>query len=587
MSQTNADVVVDDGRAKLSDLWKKEDYWAIWLGFIVLIVGYFLFIAQPQTKFAEVVANADQVMKAESEKAPFRTVEYYNAQDSKKKLRARDSDAGKTIAKYLSRPGSWTSNPMDSFYISAETVNAANEKNKPKADAAKAALATALEEARAAQSAAAEANYQDGTLNATAEAKIAAWRKAQGDSSKASTAATKKPVNLFPTLGAILVFFIVFFGIGMAGMGHNIAKFAGAFIFVFIVAVLAFMMGSQSTMKYYGVGSEAWAIIIGMLIANTVGTPSFVKPALQTEYFIKTGLVLLGAEVLFDKIVAIGIPGIFVAWVVTPIVLICTFIFGQTVLKMPSKTLNITISADMSVCGTSAAIATAAACRAKKEELTLAIGLSLVFTAIMMVAMPAFIKAVNMPEILGGAWMGGTIDATGAVAAAGAFLGNKALYVAATIKMIQNVLIGVTAFGVAVYWTTKVEPAESGIAGRKVGIGEIWNRFPKFVIGFLAASIIASLISGGLGNDLSNAMVGEGLVKGIASPMRAWCFALAFTSIGLSTNFRELAPYFKGGKPLILYVCGQSFNILLTVAMAYLMFYKVFPEITETLEKTL
>ena len=247
---------------------------------------------------------------------------------------------------------------------------------------------------------------------------------------------------------------------------------------------------------------------------------------------------------------------------------------------MPSKTLNITISADMSVCGTSAAIATAAACRAKKEELTLAIGLSLVFTAIMMIAMPAFIKAVNMPEILGGAWMGGTIDATGAVAAAGAFLGQKALYVAATIKMIQNVLIGVTAFGVAVYWTTKVEPAEQGYAGRKVGIGEIWNRFPKFVLGFLTASILASLLSGSLGADLSSAMVSEGLVRGIASPMRSWCFALAFTSIGLSTNFRELAHYFKGGKPVILYVTGQSFNLLLTITMAYIMFYLVFPEIT-------
>ena len=100
------------------------------------------------------------------------------------------------------------------------------------------------------------------------------------------------------------------------------------------------------------------------------------------------------------------------------------------------------------------------------------------------------------------------------------------------------------------------------------------------VIGFLIASICASLISGGLGPDLSNAMVNEGLVRGIASPMRNWCFALAFTSIGLATNFRELAQYFKGGKPLILYVCGQSFNLILTLTMAYIMFYKVFPEIT-------
>jgi len=238
--------------------------------------------------------------------------------------------------------------------------------------------------------------------------------------------------------------------------------------------------------------------------------------------------------------------------------------------------LNITISADMSVCGVSAAIATAAACRAKKEELTLAVGLSLVFTAFMMVAMPAFIKAVDMPFILGGAWMGGTIDSTGAVAAAGAFLSDKALYVAATIKMIQNVLIGVTAFGVAVYWCAKVDC----IAGQQVSWWEIWHRFPKFVIGFLVASIVYSILDVNLGKEVSDNLLNHGAVRGFSRPFREWFFCLAFTSIGLATNFRELAQYFKGGKPLILYVCGQSFNLLLTLLMAYIMFYKVFPEIT-------
>ena len=579
MSQANSDVVFDDGKSKFSDIWRKEDYWAIWLGFAVLIVGYCLFAAQVPGGFAEKLDKANSVMQAEAAKAPFKTIEFLQAQDSKLKLKARDSEAGKRIAGQLKTPGSWKSNPLDSLMVSEAAASASNEKAKPGAEAAKAKAEAALSLAREAQQTAAGAGYKDESLNAEAEKKITEWRAAQRDASKAAAKTTGKPFNLIPSLLQLMIGFMIFFGISIAFMGHNIPRYAVAFIPVFIVAVLAFVMGSQSTMKQYGIGSEAWAIIIGMLIANTVGTPQFVKPALQVEYYIKTGLVLLGAEVLFDKIVAIGIPGIFVAWVVTPIVLICTFIFGQKVLKMPSKTLNIVISADMSVCGTSAAIATAAACRAKKEELTLSIGLSLVFTAIMMIAMPAFIKFIGIPEVLGGAWMGGTIDATGAVAAAGAFLGEKALYVAATIKMIQNVLIGVTAFGVAVYWCTKVDCAD-GQQGRKVPVREIWDRFPKFVIGFLIASICASLISGGLGPDLSNAMVNEGLVRGIASPMRNWCFALAFTSIGLATNFRELAQYFKGGKPLILYVCGQSFNLILTLTMAYIMFYKVFPEIT-------
>jgi uncharacterized membrane protein YadS len=243
---------------------------------------------------------------------------------------------------------------------------------------------------------------------------------------------------------------------------------------------------------------------------------------------------------------------------------------------VPSKTLNITISADMSVCGVSAAIATASACRAKKEELTLAVGLSLVFTSIMMIVMPAFIKAVGMPHVLGGAWMGGTIDATGAVAAAGAFLSDRALYVAATVKMIQNVLIGVIAFCVAVYWCARVECEP----GQKVPFIEVWHRFPKFVIGFIVASIVFSLMYESLGKDVGHVLIDQGALAGMSKIFRGWFFCLAFASIGLATNFRELKTYFKGGKPLILYVCGQSFNLVLTLLMAYLMFYKVFPEIT-------
>jgi uncharacterized membrane protein YadS len=262
--------------------------------------------------------------------------------------------------------------------------------------------------------------------------------------------------------------------------------------------------------------------------------------------------------------------------VVTPIVLIATYVFGQKILKMQSRTLNITISADMSVCGVSAAIATAAACRAKKEELTLAVGLSLVFTSVMMVVMPTFIRAVGMPEVLGGAWMGGTIDATGAVAAAGEFLGDRALHVAATIKMIQNVLIGVVAFGVAVYWSLRVERE----AGRQVGIAEIWRRFPKFVLGFLGMSIAFSLIYASMGSDVGYTMIDNGIIAGLTKNLRGWFFCLAFASIALATDFRALRHYFRGGKPLILYVCGQTLNLGLTLLMAYVMFYLVFTQIT-------
>ncbi len=572
-------IVVDNAASRLSDLWKKEDYWAIWLGFALLIASVCIYIKGAPVDWGKTIEQSSAIMKEESAKAPFKTIAYYKAQDAKAKIKGTNLPISKDISWLLATPSRWSGlgDLAGAFYVSREAADAKNAKAKEKAEAAKAKAAEALVLAEAAEALAAEAEFKDTVLNDAAEKAVGDWRKAEADAQKAAPSA--KPKNLFASLFTLMVLMGLFFAVGAYFMGWNIPKFLLGFAAVFIVAVIAMTLGKQKTMAYYGLGVEPWAIIIGMLIANTVGTPNWIKPGLQVEYFIKTGLVLLGAEILFDKIVAIGVPGIFVAWVVTPIVLITTYIFGQKVLKMASPTLNITISADMSVCGTSAAIATAAACGAKKEELTLALGLSLTFTAIMMVVLPIVIKALGLPEVLGGAWIGGTVDSTGAVAAAGAMLGPKAMYVAATIKMIQNVLIGVTAFGVAVYWCTKMENK----TGRRVSPVEIWNRFPKFVIGFLIASIIFSTISANLGPDLGSALINGGVINGIEKGARTWFFVLAFTAIGLATDFRELAVYFKGGKPLILYVCGQSFNLALTLLMAYIMFYVVFPEITASI----
>ncbi len=571
------DVVVDRATSSISDLWKKEDYWAIWLGFLILVVGLVTFINNRPAGMDETFAKADAVMQEEAaKKAPFKTVAWHEAKEAKKGVKGSSTDIGKTLSAFLASPKGWTSNPLQSLVLSQSEADEISAKNAPLYEEAKAKTAAAKEEALAAQSAAEAAGFEIAALNQNAEDKITTWLKAKEKESKAKAKAHTKPYNLIPSLLGLMLLCGVLFTVGIHFMGKDVKGFLVAFPAVFLVGVISYILAGQATMKTWGIEYAIWAIAIGMIISNTIGTPKWIKPALEVEYYIKTGLVLLGAEVLFNKIVAIGIPGIFVAWVVTPIVLISTFIFGQKVLKMPSKTLNMVISADMSVCGTSAAIATAAACKAKKEELTLSIGLSLVFTAIMMILMPAIIKAVGMPFILGGAWMGGTIDATGAVAAAGAFLSEKALYVAATIKMIQNVLIGVTAFGVAVYWCAKVDC----VPGQSVRWTEIWHRFPKFVLGFLTASIVFSLIVSSLGADAGNTLIDQGVLRGFSGHFRGWFFCLSFAAIGLATDFRELAHHFKGGKPLILYVCGQTFNLILTLTMAYIMFYVVFPDIT-------
>jgi len=381
---------------------------------------------------------------------------------------------------------------------------------------------------------------------------------------------TKLPYTIaFFVIAALLT------GVGASHFTSGFKQYAKGFSFVFLISVLAFILASNDVMMDFGFGYAAWAIILGLIISNTLGTPKWAKEGLQTGFYIKTGLVLLGAEVLFGKIAAIGIPGLAVAWFVTPVVLLSTYWFGQKILNIPSRTLNITISADMSVCGVSAAVATASACKAKKEELTLAVGLSMLFTSFMMIVMPLVISFLNLPDVLGGAWLGGTIDSTGAVAVAGEFLGEQALYVAATIKMIQNILIGIVAFFVAVYFARTSDGAVEN-----PGAGVIWERFPKFILGFVGTSIVFSIIHGLLEPAVATSFLEDGVIQSYSKNLRGWFFCLAFVSIGLSSNFRALKSHFKSGKPLILYLCGQTLNILLTLTVAYIMFYILFPEIT-------
>jgi len=574
MSQAS-DIVVDRAKSQWSDLWKKEDYWAIWLGMFILAVALCVVLNnRPQLD-----AKSQPLLEtiAKEKQKPIKTIELYQAQADLKKIAGKDVPFLKSVLGLLATPGAWHANPLDSLYLSKSAADKANEAITPKLNAAKQAEHEALETARIAQAQAAESMYNNTELNTAATTAITAWQKAKANTGKIAKK-IKKPFNRIGSLIGLGIVLGVLVTVGAVFMGYNAVQFFLGFLGVYALCVIAQIMGKQDVMKGWGLNAEIWSIVIGMIIANTIGSPKWLKYSAQVEYFIKTGLVLLGADVLIYKLMAIGIPGIFVAWVVTPIVLVCTYIFGQKVLKIPSPTLNIVISADMSVCGTSAAIATAAAARAKKEELTLSIGLSLTFTAIMMVVIPFIIKKLGMPEILGGAWIGGTIDATGAVAAAGAFVGPKAMQVAATVKMIQNVLIGVTAFFVAIYFTTKVHKSE----GEKVGAMEIWHRFPKFVIGFLGVSLICSIICSNLGADTATILIENGTNK-IGGAFRGWFFALAFVSIGLTTNFRELKSYLKGGKPIILYVCGQTFNLILTLFMAWIMFYKVFPEITKNI----
>lgn len=373
--------------------------------------------------------------------------------------------------------------------------------------------------------------------------------------------------SYFVSLLITFVVLIVLFSIGAYFMGKDVPKFALGFTGVFLCALLAYALAAQKTMSNY-VEYAFWALVVGLLICNTIGTPEWIKPGIQTEYYVKTGLVIMGAEVLFSNISNFGIYGLAIAWFVTPIVIIFMWLFGTKFLKMVSKPMVIVIATATSVCGTSAAIAAAAASGAKKNDLTFAIGLSLMFTVLMMVFMPLGIKAVGMDPMIGGAWIGGTVDSTGAVVLAGEALGPVGGQVAALVKMIQNILIGFIALAISIFFATKVDVDESK---GKVGVSEIWHRFPKFIIGFFVASVIFSfIIMPVFGSEAYSAILKT------FSNYKGWCFCLAFTSIGLESNFKEMAYYMQGGKPLTLYVVGQTFNLVLTLFVAWVMLSGIF-----------
>ena len=356
------------------------------------------------------------------------------------------------------------------------------------------------------------------------------------------------------TLVTILVLGVLF-AAGVKLQGGELKKYIPAFLVLFVIAFAVRLISAEFTLNRY-LEWAFWALLVGLLISNTIGVPAWLKPAIKTEFYIKTGLVIMGFSVLFSNIAKFGLYGLGIAWIVTPVVILFMWWFGTKVLKMDNKPMVITLASATSVCGTSAAIATGAASGAKKDDLSIAISISIIFTILMMVFEPMIIKACGMSQLMGGALIGGTVDSTGAVVLAGNALGPEAEQAAVLVKSIQNILIGFIAFFVALFFATRVD--RNGT--QRVGAIEIWNRFPKFIIGFFIASLVASFIVLPLtsGADVK-------AINGVLDQYKNWAFVLAFTSIGLDTNFKEIAKSMQGGKVLWLYIVGQTFNILLTL----------------------
>jgi uncharacterized integral membrane protein (TIGR00698 family) len=307
-----------------------------------------------------------------------------------------------------------------------------------------------------------------------------------------------------------------------------------------------------------------FALAIGLAINHTVTLPAWMREAVRTEYYIKTGLVVLGASILFDEIARAGLLGIAQALIVVVSVWSATFWLAKK-MNVDDEFATM-LSSAVSICGVSAAIATCGAIQGDKKKLSYVTSLVLVVAMPMMILMPWIAKWAGMPDMVAGAWLGGTLDTSAAVVAGGELISDTARDAAVVVKLSQNALIGFAALGLTIWWAMKNGTTASASADGKMGVCDcvklIWARFPKFVFGFLIASLVFSFM-------LANATVTE--TRASTNGIRTMLFAMAFVSIGLETNLGSLVST-DGGRPALAFLGGQAFNIVVTLAAAYFFF---------------
>ncbi len=349
---------------------------------------------------------------------------------------------------------------------------------------------------------------------------------------------------------------LILTAIGVVLMGGRVVPFLLGFPIVYSLSWFSQFIAGNSTINYWGLEYVIFGLLIGLFISNVLGVPQWLKEAAKTEYYIKTGLVILGAGILFVEILQAGAIGIVQALLVVFIVWYACFWLGKK-LKVDEE-LSAMLATGVSICGVSAAITACGAIQGDKKKLSYAISLILIVAVPMMVLEPWIAKAFHIPDIVAGAWLGGTLDTTGSVVAAGALISEPAMKVGTIVKFSQNVLIGVAALLISIWWTMK----KGKQSGERPSVKVIWERFPKFVLGFLIASLVFSFL-------LDPGLVKE--TKGILGGLRTVWFALAFTSIGLETRFTELFRM-GGGRPAIAFIGAQAFNVIWTLLLAYLLF---------------
>lgn len=372
----------------------------------------------------------------------------------------------------------------------------------------------------------------------------------------------------------IAVLFVIVLAVLYVGMALLRRPMKGLFfslVVVFALSLLAQVVAKIPQVSYYGFESVFFSVIFGLIVRNVWHVPDWMKPAIQGEFFIKIGVVCLGATILFSDVMKSGTFGLVQACMVVAIVWFFAFFVARR-LGVDRSTAMI-LSSGVSICGVSACITAARVAGGDDRKLSYIVSLVLIVVVPMIYLMPWLAGKVlpllfsdpKVVEEVAGAWIGGTIDTTSGVAASSTIVGEVANQHAVIIKGAQNVLIGVVAFFIALYLSSRGEKG----ASKAPSLAIVWEKFPKFILGFVAASLVFSLLQ-------SNGQLTVGASKkliepGVAKMFSTLFFSLAFVCIGLDTRLKEIVSK-ENRHALWAFLTAQVFNIVVTLVIAAVLF---------------
>jgi len=292
-----------------------------------------------------------------------------------------------------------------------------------------------------------------------------------------------------------------------------------------------------------------WAIVFGLVVANTVGVAQIFKPGVATyDFWLKAGIVLLGSRFLLGDVLQLGRVSLLLVAIELAVAIAIMTVLGRW-FRLKPKLISL-LAVGSSICGVSAIIAAKGAIEADDDDATFAIAAILALGAFGLFAYPAIGHLLHLSDKAFGLWAGLAVDNTAEAAAAGAIYSDAAGKVAVLTKSTRNAMIGFVVLGYAVYWAAR---GQAQTVTSKAAF--VWQKFPKFVLGFLLVSLLATLH-----------WFSPPQVTSLANLSR-WAFLLTFAGVGLKTDFREIKR--QGLRP---FVVGALAELTITVVTLGLVF---------------